>query len=166
MLKIAGMIMILIACAGAGRLRAYLPRKRQMLLRGAQQGLLSLMREMSYAVPISQALSNASAAAAQAGWLFQGTSDLLAEGRGITAGEAWAENIRNHGMDGEDAELLMLIGDGLGLSDNEDQRRRLELLRQRLAEAEEKSALEAEKYGKIWRAMGWSCGAVLALLLL
>ena len=168
MLKLIGAICIFAACAIAGWHQASALEKRRLFLQGAHQGFLALMREIDYsAAPMQQALSAAAEMAGSAGALFQQTAQRLADSDGCTAGEAWQETLE-HCLEllPEDKMLLSLAAEGLGTSDAANQLKTLELLRLRLEKAEADAAAEVAKTGKIWKTMGWGCGAVLVLLLL
>ena len=136
------------------------------MLCGAHQGILTLMREIEYATPMSKAMSAAASCSGSASQLFSRTAQILENGEGLTAGEAWRISLEQEQLNEADRVLLLLGGDGLGLSHSTEQLRSLELLRQRLAEAEKLAAKEADRCGRIWSVMGWSMGAVLALLLI
>ena len=168
MLKLIGAICIFVACAFAVWHQASSLEKRRRFLQGAHQGLLALMREIDYsASPMQQALSVSAEMAGSAGQLFQQTAERLAAGDGCTAGEAWQETLDQAAdLQPEDRMLLSLAAEGLGTSDATNQLKSLELLRLRLEKAEADAAAEVAKTGKIWKTMGWGCGAVLVLLLL
>lgn len=168
MLRIIGALCILIACIGAGRQQAHALEKRRLFLQGAHQGLLALMREIDYASsPMNQALPAAAQMAGSAAFIFLKTAQILAEGEGCTAGEAWQTALNTAvGIKEADKRLLYLGGEGLGISDASLQLKSLELLRLRVEQAESEAAAEAIRYGKIWRTVGWSGGAVLVLILL
>ena len=168
MLKLLGAICIFAACAIAGWHQASTLEKRRRLLQGAHQGLLALMREIDYsAAPMQQALLAAAEMAGPAQWLFEQTAQRLAEGDGCTAGEAWQATLAQPtDLLAADRMLLALAAEGLGTSDAANQLKTLELLRLRLEKAEADAAAEVSRTGKIWKTMGWGCGAVLVLLLL
>ena len=166
MLKILGALCVMMAGIGGGTAMAARLRQRQLFLRGVQQGLLALMRGIDFALPMSRALAEAAEAAGEAKNLFQRAAALLKESDGLTAGEACLQALSGVEAKAEDKELLRLVAEGLGMSGSGGQLKALELSRLRLAEAETKAAAETERGGKIWRTAGWSCGAVLALLLL
>lgn len=168
MLKLLGALCIFTACVCAGRQQARQLEKRRRFLRGAHQGLLALMREIDYAAtPMNQALPAAAEMAGPAAPLFLSAADHLARGGGCTAGEAWQKALKaaDH-IHEEDRRLLALAGEGLGVSDAAQQLKSLELLRLRIETAEREAAENAARFGKIWRTMGWSSGAILVLLLL
>ena len=166
MLKLFGCLCVIAACVGLGRLKADRPEKSRRLLQGAGLGLLALMREMEYALPMSRALKEAAGSAGTAAEIFLGAGANMTAADGVTAEEAWRKAVSISPIAKEDKALLLPAGDGLGAGDIDSQLRSLELARLRLAEAEQKAGEESARYGRVWRTMGWSCGAVLALLLL
>lgn len=167
MLKLLGALMVIMACAAAGWYQSRTLERRRMFLRGAHQGILALMREIDYsAAPMQQALSAAADMAGSAADLFRHAAQSLAEGEGCTAGEAWQTAVETCDISAEDKNLLSLAAEGLGISDSVNQLKSLELLRLRLEQAEAAAAEQSAKTGKIWKTMGWGCGAVLVLMLL
>ena len=167
MLKLIGALLVLMASAVAGWYQSRTLERRRMFLRGAHQGILALMREIDYsAAPMQQALSAAADMAGSAAELFHHAAQSLAEGEGCTAGEAWQAAVNAAQLPIEDQQLLNLAAEGLGISDSANQLKALELLRLRLEQAEAAAAEQSAKTGKIWKTMGWGCGAVLVLLLL
>lgn len=167
-MRVLGALLIFLACVIAGNMLARRLTQRQLFLRGAHQGLLALMREIDYAAsPMQRALPAAAEMAGPAAPLFLATAQRLADCGGYTAGEAWSEALAAlPSLADEDRRLLALLGEGLGISDAASQLKSLELLRQRLENAEAEVAALASRYGKIWHSLGWSLGAVLVLLFL
>jgi stage III sporulation protein AB len=168
MLRLLGALCIFAACISVGRQQARKLEKRRLFLRGAHQGLLALMREIDYgATPMNQALPAAAEMAGPAAPVFLAAAGFLVHGNGCTAGEAWQNALgATDEIHAEDKRLLALAGEGLGISDAAQQLKSLELLRLRIENAETEAAQAAIRYGKIWRTMGWSSGALLVLLLL
>ncbi len=171
MLKFLGAIMIVVACAFLGILAAKSLEGRCILLRGLQEGLIALRREISYAnTHLSRALKIASASAGQGEALFSLAAQRLSSGEGISADEAWRGAMEEFGLqkklENEEKEILEAFGAGLGLSDTYDQINRLELCRQRLALAEGNANQKWQKLGRVWLNLGWSVGIILALLFL
>jgi len=168
MLRLLGAVLILAACVLCGQMLSRRLRERQLFLRGCHQGLLALMREIDYAAsPMQRALPAAAEPAGPAAQLFLLTAEKLAASSGCTAGEAWLEALASlPALAEEDRRLLSLLSEGLGLSDAASQLKALELLRQRLEAAEAGAAEQMARYGRIWRSLGWSMGAILILLLL
>lgn len=171
MLRLTGALLIILSCSAGGFLASQSLRMRCLLLRGIQEGLLALKREIAFAnTQLSQALNIAATAAGEGQGLFLGAAERLSAQRGVSAGEAWGESLTEFAASREllqeEQEILAAFGLGLGLSDAADQLNRLELCRQRLAAAEEAAQLKWENLGKVWRNLGWSAGVILALLLL
>jgi len=163
-----GAILILLACGVAGQWAVQKLKSRVQLLFGLQQGIHSLSKEISYsATGMSQALCRAAEAAGKAAPLFRKAGELLKQGEGLSAGEAWEQAVSAQELlDGELEELLRLPGAGLGLSDRESQARHLELCRERLQEAETQAKSREQQYAKVYQALSWGGGAVLVLFLL
>ena len=171
MLKICGAILIIIACGIAGRLTAARLLRRLRLIQGLQNGLLALEREISYsATPLPQALVMAAVAGGEGAAVFKTSAHYLGTGEGLNPGQAWDQalaEVENAGtLTYEDRQVLQSFGLGLGLSDGEDQLKRLQLTRQRLGVLEGEAKKRWEKDGKIWQSLGWAGGLLLALILI
>ena len=166
MLKLLGSICILTACAGLGKIKASQPEKRRSFLQGAGQGLLALMREMEYAASMSRALRAAATSAGTAAEIFLAAADNMKNGEGATAGESWKTALTSLNINEKDRALLSIVGDGLGAGELQGQLHALELCRLRIADEEAAAKEEAARYGRVWQTVGWSCGGILALLLL
>ncbi|MDR2713178.1 MAG: hypothetical protein LBB91_08730 [Clostridiales bacterium] len=171
MLKFAGAILIILACGVGGRLAAVRLLRRLRLIQGLQNGLLALEREISYSsTPLPQALLQAAAAGGEGAAVFEVSARYLGTGEGLDPGQALAlalaEVEDTSILTDEDRQVLGSFGLGLGLSDGEDQLKRLKMTRQRLLVLEGEAKARWEKDGKIWQSLGWAGGLLLALVLL
>lgn len=167
MLKVIGAIMIIIASAGIGRLFAVKLQQRQVCLNQLQQGLLALEREVGFAAtPLPQALNQAALAAGHGGVVFTAAADFLVNGEGLSAAEAFSQSIEDSKLtiNSQDRQILADLSAGLGLSDCDDQLKKIELIRLRLQSAEAEAKEQYASWGKIWKNIGWSVGAVLVLM--
>ncbi len=167
MLKIIGAVLIIIASASIGRLFAAKLHQRQICLSQLQQGLLALEREVGFAAtPLPQALAQAALAANHGGVVFTAAADLLVNGEGLSAAEAFEQSIAESqlAISKEDRQILADLSAGLGLSDCDDQLKKIELIRLRLQSAETEAKEQYASWGKIWKNIGWSVGAVLVLM--
>lgn len=169
MLKLIGAVLIIISCSAGGVFASKGMERHCRVLRGIQEGLLALKREISFNNSrLSQAMVNSAKAAGISGDLFSATGQKLLEGRGISAGDGWQEALEEFNLvnrlEEDEMEVLKAFGSGLGLSNIDDQISRLELCRQRLESIEKNAENQFQKLGKVWRNLGWSLGVVLALL--
>ncbi|MGI5891379.1 MAG: hypothetical protein ACOX7H_01395 [Bacillota bacterium] len=169
MLKILGAIMIIFVCVSIGRLLAEELERRCRVLHDLQQGLLALEREISYAAtPLPEALRIAARSSASAASVFENAASKLRQSRGINAQQAWEWALERAGYElplgAEDLSILSAFGRGLGLSDMQDQIRRLELSRQRLFSLEEEAQAHYRQLGKVWKNLGWAAGIAIAII--
>jgi stage III sporulation protein AB len=169
MLKILGALMIIFVCVYMGRILSGQLEKRCKLLHDLQQGLLALEREIGYtATPLPKALAIAGQSSGLAVCVFSEASRKLEQKRGISAQEAWEISLQKAGHElpllSEDLAILSAFGRGLGLSDIEDQIKRLELSRQRLFVQEEEAHEQYKKLGKVWKNLGWAAGIAIAII--
>ncbi len=167
MLKVIGAVLIIIASTGIGRLFACKLQQRQICLSQLQQGLLALEREVGFAAtPLPQALNQAALAAGHGSVVFTAAADLLVNGEGLSAAEAFTQSIAENqlAISSTDRQILADLSSGLGLSDCDDQLKKIELIRLRLQSAESEAKEQYASWGKIWKNIGWSVGAVLVLM--
>ncbi|MGI6225447.1 MAG: stage III sporulation protein AB, partial [Peptococcales bacterium] len=66
----------------------------------------------------------------------------------------------------EDLDVLLLFGQSLGGSDREEQEKNLRLVKEQLSTLERKAEELKAKNKKLWQYLGFSMGAVIALILL
>jgi stage III sporulation protein AB len=104
------------------------------------------------------------------GRLFDRTSELLVGQMLSGVREAWRTALSEAGaalhLDQEDLEILARLGDQLGSSDREGQRRYIHLTLQQLAVQEEKAQALRQKYERMYKSLGVLGGLALAILLL
>ena len=102
------------------------------------------------------------------GELFSKAGESFSGLEGFSAEVIWRQTV-SEVTDGssllpEDKAALSDFGLGLGLSDKEDQLKKIELTLARLRELEAAARENKEKMGKVWHALGWGAGAALVLL--
>ena len=168
MLTLLGAGLIVTACGFAGQRGAAALAEHRCRLLGAEQGIHALCREIGYlATPLVQAFTAAAEAAGTAGPLFRNAACLLAEQDGISGEEAWRLALKVWRVPLKPAEYgaLDAVGAGLGKTDAELQLQHLALAAERVRSCEKDTAEREARFGKLWRSMGWACGAVLVLLL-
>ncbi len=127
-----------------------------------------MMREIEYlSIPLPMAMEHAALAAGNAALLFELAASTLQEGYGVSGEEAWLSALTQTAAwwQEEEKSALATAAPGLGSTDAASQSRRLELARQRVAGCEQLAKEREDKYGRIWRSMGWASGALLVLLL-
>lgn len=166
MIRLLGGALIMAACAVAGYRGAGRLAEQRRRYCGWQQGLSALQRAIEYhLIPLPRALREAAEAAGAGAEVFSLSARLLAEGDGLSGGEAWSLALDGANLKQQEREILALVAAGLGLSDAESQSRQLEACAGRLHEAEQEATEKEKRFGKLWRSMGWAAGATLILLL-
>ncbi len=147
----------------------YVSRPRQ--LRDLATGLAVLQTEVEYgATPLPEALrAAAQAAGPEVGPFFASTARRLAEGQGITPGDALrgalAEISPDTSLRPADLAILEALAAVLGASGRQDQVRHLALCQERLAGEEARAQEERVRYEKVARYAGILSGAGLVLIL-
>lgn len=172
MLKILGAVLVIIACTMAGRgvARTFADRPRQ--LRNWQSALLELEAEIVYgAVPLGQALSRLKVRGDPlvAGFYDQVLTELSGS-RGETMGEVWQKVLdkwqEKTCLNADDLAILATLGNALGTSDRQQQKKHLLLAREQLALEEAKAWEIAARTVKPWNYFGLLGGMAIVLLLI
>lgn len=172
MLKIAGAIMILIACAGIGygKGREYKQRIRQLLLE--KRMILMLRGEIQYALtPLPDAFSSIAGRMDNLyGTFLKEVSMELQKQNAKTVGQVWEEKAKEifskSVLTREDIKQLQALGGQLGYLDTQMQLSTIEL---HLEQLEHKIlALEQEqgKKSRVCNCLGIFAGVMLNLMLL
>lgn len=170
-LKLLGAVMVVVAFSVLGGVGAASLRERTITLRRAQAALEVLETEIGYLqTPLPSALTRVGkVTGGKVGCFFSAAGRLLGES-GFPADTSWREAFQELAatapLTAEDSEILLALGNILGLSDRPDQSRHLRLARERL-KAREAEALEDEaRNSRLYRYLGVLAGLALVLLLL
>ncbi|MFZ5943385.1 MAG: stage III sporulation protein SpoIIIAB [Bacillota bacterium] len=172
MFKVAGAFMIIIASGLIGLVIARNYSVRPQQLRYLQSAVQMLETEMLYGLtPLPLALQRVGKRLPYpVNHLFLHTSKTLVEGEGYTAGEAWAASLNEleeqSALLPEDLDTLLYFGQNLGGSDREEQSKNLLLIKEHLKNLEKKAETAKEKNQRLWQYLGFSLGAVVALIIL
>jgi len=167
-----GFLLIISSCGIAGQYFASRLQSRTEHLKQLQRGLLALSTEIGYFLqPLPQALKNSGKQAKGAvGDFFFNIGEQLEHSFGRSAESIWleeAENLaRNIYLLPEDKALLDDFALGLGLSDRNDQLKRIELYRTRLISLEQAAEKEHISMGRVYRLLGWGGGIMIVMFLI
>lgn len=170
--KVLGGLLILGATSYAGWQVGSGYARRPAQLRDLQTALAVLQTEVEYgATPLPAALHSAATVAGKAvAPLFDRTAGRLAEGGGITPGDALRavleEGLPESALKPEDLEVMRALAGVLGASGREDQVRHLTLARERLAGLEAQATEQRTRYERMARYVGVLSGAALVLILM
>ncbi|MCL0081259.1 stage III sporulation protein SpoIIIAB [Peptococcaceae bacterium] len=170
MLTFFGAILILFACSYVGFAVAEKYRRRPQDLRYLQSALQMLETEIAYgATPLPDALGQVSRRCEKdIAILFTVTVDHLISGDGGTVREAW-EMALNHfcrqsAINSADAAVLTALGGNLGISDQQDQIKHLQLAREQLKIEASKAEVEAVKNVKLYNYLGFLSGLTIVII--
>ena len=170
MMKWIGAVIILLSCGFAGRIFAGALARRVNLLQQLERGFAALSTEISFSVtalPLALKQSGRQCGGEMQA-LFLRAGERFSDLQGIPAEMIWQQTVDEVTKDSvllqEDRDVLYDFGLGLGLSDKNDQLKKLELLLQKLRSREQDARTNKEKMSKVWQALGWSVGAMLVLL--
>ncbi|KAB2951670.1 hypothetical protein F9B85_11600 [Heliorestis acidaminivorans] len=171
MWKLMGSVIIIGACSSVGLWMASELHRRPKILAQLQSSLSGLATEISYgAIPLPQAMEQAGRiSGAPADLLFQGMAYRLRQNQGSSAQEIWIKCLQDwlprtalNKKDGEELERLAL---GLGTAPKEDQLRRIEEVKARLAWLEKEAREEGARLAKVWSYGGILTGSAIVLVL-
>jgi len=171
MLKIIGAIMLIIGLGIVGLVVARNYSLRPQQIRYLQNGIKMLETEMLFGLtPLPQALKRIGKRMPYPiDKFYILTADLLINGEGLTAAEAWEMGLeeldQNSALLPEDLDILLYFGQSLGGSDREEQSKNLRLVQEHLRNAEIKAEQLKEKNQKLWQYLGFSLGTIVALIL-
>ena len=170
MARLIGFLFIILSCGIAGQYFASRLKDRVDCLQQLQRGLLALSTEIGYSLlPLPQALKNSGRQAKGAvGEFLFSVGETLSNSYGSSAESIWqqeAEKLYEKVyLLPEDKALISDFALGLGLSDRNDQLKRIELYRSKLQALEQEANAEKTKMGKVYRVLGWGGGIMIVLL--
>lgn len=156
------------ALIGNTMARNYSERPRQ--LAEIASAFAVLETEISYVrTPLAEALVRACGTRRGVGTrVFRLAADLIRSSE-LLPGEAWRTAVHRvypwSALAPEDRDALLAFGETLGACGAEDQLRHLALARERLRANEVRARDEAERMARMWRYLGVTVGAMVALLL-
>ncbi|KJS22445.1 MAG: hypothetical protein VR72_05165 [Clostridiaceae bacterium BRH_c20a] len=172
MVKVTGAILVIMAMGTVGLVVARNYSLRPQQLRYLLNGLQMLETEMLYCLtPLPLALKRVGMKLPYPiSQFFLNTSTSLTNGEGITAGEAWemalGELAEESALLMEELDILLYFSQSLGVADREEQGKSLRLVKEQLMNMEKKAEELKEKNQKLWQYLGFSLGAVIALVLI
>ena len=170
MVKLLGAVLVVGSSGVIGNVvaRGYSERPRQ--LSELISGFTLLETEISYAkTPLSEALMRAGGRkGSDARRIFETASHIIASGN-QSPGQAWETAVTVispvSALTTEDRDALLAFGAKLGSCTSTDQLRHIALVRERLRANEMKARDKASETARMWRYLGLSVGAMIALML-
>lgn len=145
--------------------------ERAAVLRRLLASLVRLESEMIFAcLPMREALQRTAASAeGEVGIFLADVAARVGEDGGESLASVWTKAVSRHALEmlltRDETETLIRLGTVLGGSDREDQRKHLEMARLALDRAQADAQAQAAKDKKVWRYLGFSVGALIAVLL-
>lgn len=171
MLKFIGAALVVTACGLAGTMVAVNYDRRPKQLRALIGAIQALETEITYAAtPLPDAWERVGRQTAQpVGAIFTRAREVLAGRDGCSAAEAWRKGLEDSfqetALTRQDMEVLLELGNCLGVSYRDDQVKHLRLTKENLRQLEVAAQEEAARQVKTWRYFGVLGGLVVALLL-
>lgn len=164
-MKLLGLVLLTVACAGIGRYASLQLLKRaeelERLLQMLTQVELYLQGER---LPLDELLPMLQEAESQREFPF--LLDLLSRLKELPAPEAWIASVYTVFPSGHPAQMpLLRFGDVLGRTALEGQLTALRICRTALADAGKKAAEDADRRGPLFQKLGVLGGLLLAILL-
>ena len=169
MLKLMGAALLVGGCGAVGFSAAGRLARRVGVLRALLGALEGMERELSFRLtPMPELLERAAESPPPAGEMFARCRARLDELGERPLSQLWRESVEDTplGLTGPALLALEELGDVLGRYDGEEQRAALARTRAELGRALEQAREESEKQGRMYRALGLTAGAMLAILLL
>ena len=164
-----GAALLVGGCGAVGFSAAGRLARRVEVLRALLGALEGMERELSFRLtPMPELLERAAESPPPAGELFARCRARLDELGERPLSQLWRESVEDTplGLTGPALLALEELGDVLGRYDGEEQRAALARTRAELGRALEQAREESEKQGRMYRALGLTVGAMLAILLL
>ena len=169
MLRLAGAALLVAGCGGLGFSAAPELARRAEVLRLLLGALEGMERELAFRLaPMPELLARAAETPPPVGELFRRCLAGLPELGEQPLSQLWRRAVAETPLSLEGPALLALeeLGDVLGRYGGEEQRAALARAREELGRALELARLAAERQGRMYRALGLTAGAFLAILLL
>ncbi|MVP00165.1 stage III sporulation protein SpoIIIAB [Paenibacillus lutrae] len=169
--KLAGAALVLAAGAGFGFARARSYRRRPQQIRSMIQALQRLETEIVYgATPLPEAFRTLSRQSAEPFCgMFRQAAERLSEPKDDTLSTIWSEAVqggwRRSSMKPAEMQIVLRLGQTLGLSDRTDQAKHLRLSVLQLQAEETNAAEEQKRYEAMWRSLGVLVGALIVILM-
>lgn len=172
MMKLTGALLILFAATMLGFLQSAQYAKRPRQIRALMQALQSLETEILYGfTPLPHALNKIGRSLeAPIADLFTETAAQLSSSKGMSTKEIWDERVKSFwpetALGTNERSTLLQLGEHLGLSDREDQRKHIRLAMEQLKSEEVRARSEQLRYEKMWKSLGVLGGLLVVILLI
>lgn len=171
MLNILGAVLILITGAMFGFYQAAQYANRPKQIRQLIQALQRLETEINYGLtPLPEALEHISKIiSAPISNMFLQASRKLSTNDGNTTTDSWREVIKegwnDTSMKAAEMDIILQLGNTLGISDRNDQIKHIHLTANQLQGEEEIAKEEQKRYEKMWKSLGILVGALVVILM-
>jgi stage III sporulation protein AB len=171
MLKFIGAVFILVAAALFGFLQGLHYARRPKQIRGLIGALQRMETEMTYGLtPLPELLAALSRQTAEPlSSLYRNSSERLAGTSGLSTRDIWQQEVKETwkrtSMKLPEREVMLQLGQVLGMSDRSDQVKHLRLAVSQLQAEEADSRDEQRRYEKMWKSLGILIGALIVILM-
>lgn len=171
LLKLLGAILIVVAGAMIGHLKARKLADRPAQIRRFIRALQQLETEISYGfTPLPEALHKlAQQTTEPLSSIFGIIAANLESHEGLSVKESWDQAILERwsytAMQDGELDIIVQLGSSLGTSDREDQLKHLRLASSQLGSMESEAAEEQRRFEKMWRSLGVLGGALIVVMM-
>lgn len=171
MLRIVGAMCIVAGAGGFGCLMAAGLSARVAAIERLSAALQHLESDITYAsLPLAEALERAArAAGGEAGSFLRAVAHALAQNDGRPLARIWREAVTACAEDlmlaPVETEAMARLGAVLGGSDRQDQQKHLALARASLARFQAEAEAREARAKRVWQYLGFSLGAMAAIIL-
>lgn len=171
MIKFIGAVLILAAAAMFGFVQALHYARRPKQIRQMIGALQRMETEIVYALtPLPEAMLTLSKQMPDPlSSLFQISAERLRDTFGTTTREIWQQTVREvwkrSSMKQPEQEIVLQLGNVLGITDRSDQIKHLRLAVSQLQTEEQESRDEQKRYETMWKSLGVLIGALIVILM-
>jgi stage III sporulation protein AB len=170
-LKLIGAILIVVAGAMIGHLKARKLADRPAQIRRFIRVLQQLETEISYGfTPLPEAMHKLALQTTEPlSTMFSVVSSNLQSPLGLSVKESWDQAILERwsytAMQEGEQDIIVQLGSSLGTTDREDQLKHLRLASSQLGSMESEAAEEQRRFEKMWRSLGVLGGALIVVMM-
>jgi stage III sporulation protein AB len=170
-LKLLGALLIVVAGAMIGHIKARRLADRPAQIRRFIRVLQQLETEISYGfTPLPEAMHKLALQTAEPlSSLFAGITTNLHSRSGLTVKESWEQAVLERwpymAMQDGEQDIILQLGSSLGTTDREDQLKHLRLASSQLGSMESEAAEEQRRFEKMWRSLGVLGGALIVVMM-
>mgnify|MGYP001497544330 CR=1 FL=1 len=171
MLKLFGAVLVLFSGTMIGLFQANRFSERPRQIRDLLRALQRLETEIGYGLtPLPDALKKmAQPVQPPTKSIWEELAHRMTEDSGLSAAQIWVQVVeqywRRTSMKAAEKEVILQLGQNIGISDREDQLKHIQLAKEQLRAEEDEAMQERDRYSKMWKTLGGLAGAFVVILI-